>query len=119
MNSIEHFRINRPYGLELNSNGEWMIFNREYMPLSWGQFVTACPSLYKTSPNSFQIFKRFPNLTDDTIKKIAGIGNCQLDKQGKIWRVFLYDDATNPSTFPKFLDVYDKKIKSLSDYGLW
>ncbi len=31
----DFFRINLPYGLERNANGEWMAFNREYLPLGF------------------------------------------------------------------------------------
>jgi hypothetical protein len=33
----DFFRINLPYGMQKNEKGEWMFFNREYVPLGWNE----------------------------------------------------------------------------------
>jgi hypothetical protein len=35
MSLTDFFRKNLPYGIARNENGEWMAFNREYLPLGF------------------------------------------------------------------------------------
>jgi len=44
------FRINMPYGIIRNENGEWMAFNREYMPLGFNDIrdtIVECQTLFR------------------------------------------------------------------------
>ena len=91
------FRINLPYGLAKNEQGEWVAFNREYMPLGYNN------TQFKSKPienyGDFPIYTRFKGLTDSFISKLVEDekGGIQKDENGNIVKFFLYDDGTNPT----------------------
>ncbi|MDO9553306.1 hypothetical protein [Rhodonellum sp.] len=90
------FRINLPYGIAPNENGEWMAFNREYMPLGYNSMV------YKKQPGkSYQehpIYTKYKGLTENFLLSIVDDPNdIKKDNDGKIRYVFLYNDSTNPT----------------------
>lgn len=112
----DFFRINLPYGVSRNSKGEWFAFNREYMPLGWNTQSSkkniADDNVYSENP----VYTKYRGLTEKKLVEIAGsTDRIILDSNGKIERVFLYNDNTNPQSSPKYWDEYFQKIKILSN----
>lgn len=106
----DFFRINMPYGMESNEKGEWMFFNRDYKPIG---FNTSDFIDYHKYP----VFTKYKALTENKLISLShqidkkGI---QKDEKGKIYKVYFYNDSTNPMIYPKCWDAYLKKIKMLS-----
>lgn len=110
------FRINLPYGIAKNDNGEWMAFNREYMPLGFND--TSFKEHPGYSYSNIPIYTKYKRLTETFLIDIAHGGEKGLSRNeaGEILKVFFYDDATNPVSNTKDLlwDNYFKKLQKLS-----
>jgi len=105
----EFFRINLPYGLKQNSNGEWSAFNREYIPLGWNDMQNKDDDI-----TTLPIHTKYKGLTEKKLKSLLPEERqIQYDEKGNITRVFFYNDATNPETTGKW-EAYFKIIKGLS-----
>jgi len=109
------FRINLPYGIAKSEDGEWMAFNREYMPLGFNDlsFKEHPGYSYKDIP----IYTKYKRLTDNFLVDLVGseklLGR---NESGEIMKVFFYDDSTNPVSNSKdqLWESYFKKIQKLS-----
>lgn len=94
----DFFRINLPYGIHRNSNNEWTAFNREYVPLGWNEIINMDSTGITEDGTEKPIYTKYSKLTEKKLLEIAGSDNMvNYDKDGKIFRVFLYDDGTVPS----------------------
>lgn len=109
------FRINLPYGIAKNENGEWMAFNREYMPLGFNDIN------FKEHPGysytNIPIYTKYKRLTENFLIDIAhSEKGLSRNESGEIVKVFLYDDATNPvsSSKDQLWNSYFKKLQKLS-----
>jgi len=58
----DFFRINLPYGIAKNENGEWMAFNREYLPLGYND--TNLKGLPGESYTELPVYTRYDNFTE-------------------------------------------------------
>jgi hypothetical protein len=110
------FRINLPYGIEKNKDGAWTAFNREYLPIGFGQKEFSKP---RSDYDKLPIFRKYRKLTDKFLTDLAcdkeGISR---DENGEIVKVWLYRDSTNPvnsrgKNSELWQDYFDK-IKRLS-----
>lgn len=113
------FRINLPYGIAKNENDEWMVFNREYMPLGFNNvdFKEHVGISYADKP----IYTKFSGLTEKFLIEIAfhpekGVIR---DEDGKIKTIFLYNDVSNPTNQSKGQEeltwnLYFDKLRKLS-----
>lgn len=114
----DFFRINMPYGIARNEKGEWMAFNREYLPLGYNS------TTYKGIPGvdyqDLPIYTSYNRITDSQLIALAGENTIDRNEAGEIVRIFLYDDATNPRNrvlgTKDLWDAYFKKIRKLSGY---
>lgn len=113
----DFFRINLPYGIAKNENGEWMAFNREYMPLGFNntEFKMHPGSSYQEMP----IYTKYKRVSEKILTDIAwGEDGIKRNTDGEIVRIFLYNDSSNPrnqSVEKKELwDAYFDKLKKLS-----
>lgn len=110
------FRINLPYGIAKNENGEWMAFNREYMPLGFND--TSFKEHPGYSYSNIPIYTKYKRLTEAFLIDIAHDGEKGLSRNeaGEILKVFFYDDATNPVSNSKdlFWENYFEKLQKLS-----
>lgn len=112
----DFFKINFPYGLVRNDNGEWTPFNREYMPLGYNSKVH-----YDSDKemSDTPIYTKYIGLTERALLQVANSKeSVKLDDSGKICKVWLYDDLTNPmnqsiKTNP-YWEEYWKKLQILS-----
>ena len=107
----DFFRINLPYGITKNKNGEWAAFNREYVSLGFNDD-------HLKHLENYPIFTKYKGITEKKLLKIAhheddGI---QRDDSGNIIKVFLYNDGSNPMNDSKSWDTYFEKIKLLSSF---
>ena len=113
------FRINLPYGIAKNENDEWMVFNREYMPLGFNDqnFKEHVGISYQDKP----IYTKFIGLTEKVLIEVAfdPIKGIIRDENGEIKTVFFYNDGSNPtnqdkSSEEKSWNEYFKKLRRLS-----
>ncbi|MDR6546668.1 hypothetical protein J2810_002774 [Chryseobacterium rhizosphaerae] len=116
------FRINLPYGIAKNDNDEWMAFNREYMPLGFNDV-----SLKEHVGKSYHdkpIYTKYNSITEKLLLELSfdGEKGVRRDSSGKIEKVFLYDDGTNPSSGydskneeEKMWNDYFQKLKKISE----
>ena len=109
----DFFRINFPYGMVTNSKGEWMAFNREYMPLGWNSSEHKVTLFEDNCYGEHPVYTKYVNLTDAKILKIIDEKHIKRD-DGKIKIIYFYDDVTNPKDNPKFWDRYLKIIQYFS-----
>lgn len=113
----DFFRINLPYGIAKNSIGEWMAFNREYLPLGYKDMdLKRDPG---TSYSDLPIYTKFNGITDKLLFELAqDESSIQRDENGAIIKVFLYNDGTNPRNQSRdekeLWDTYFEKLKKLS-----
>lgn len=116
----DFFRINLPYGIHRNSNNEWTAFNREYMPLGWNKIINMDSTSITEGETEKPIYAKYSKLTDKKLQEIAGSENMiDYDSDGKIFRIYLYDDGSVPSRknpSKKDWDNYFEKIKMLSGF---
>ena len=113
----DFFRINLPYGIARNVNGEWMAFNREYMPLGYNDI------LFKGTPGysflDMPIYTKYRNVTKKLLLELA-CNKTSIDQyeQNEIIVIYLYDDSTNPlnhaSNKKELWDIYFEKLKKLA-----
>jgi hypothetical protein len=111
------FRINLPYGIAKNENGEWMAFNREYMPLGFNNINSK--GLPGSSYQDLPVYTKYEKITEKFLLEIADSEyEIHHNEKGEIIKVFLYDDGTNPINQPKekkhLWDSYFDKLKKLS-----
>ena len=118
------FRINFPYGMVRNEKNEWMCFNREYMPIGFGEVdhhynINPITSI----PHKLPIFTAYKDLSELTLIQLADptTGAIRKDSNGKIDRVYFYNDNSNPTnnrdkkTIDFLYEVYFGKLKVLSE----
>ena len=118
----DFFRINLPYGIARNDNGEWMAFNREYMPLGYNDMNYKKADNPNNSFLDLPIYTKYKNVTEKVLLKLAAADgeSIKRDEQGKIKTVWFYNDSTNPAGQSKdvkeYWDLYFEKIKVLSTF---
>lgn len=62
------------------------------------------------------IYTKYTGLTEAKLKKLAHNEKAvKLDSKGKIERVFLYNDRTNPSNNPDYWPDYFERLKILGN----
>ncbi len=104
------FKINFPYGIMKNVEGEWTAFNREYKPLGENDS-------HKTAKKEDFIYSNYGKITDNFLMKLADDPNSiEMNSKNEIIKVFLYNDSNNPSNFdkPSLWEDYLKKVKLLA-----
>lgn len=111
------FRINLPYGFARNENGEWMAFNREYMPLGYNE--NGKKGMPGESYSELPVYTKYNRITEDFLVGLADDKNAiHRNDKGEIVKVFLYDDGSNPvnqsSDKPALWNNYFSKLKKLS-----
>lgn len=116
----DFFRINMPYGIARNEKGEWMAFNREYMPLGYNDTEFKKGGMPHNGFLSLPIYTRYRGLTERILLKIAARDGeaIKRNEKGEITEVWLYNDATNPmnqtSNKNSFWKPYWEKLEILS-----
>ncbi len=111
------FSINMPYGLFKNKKGEWMSFNREYLPLGYDDCSLKGDLDYVF--DNLPIHIKYKRITDDfLINYISfnGEKGVKKDDKGEIIKVYLYNQSSNPVTDPsnQNWEKYFNKLKRLS-----
>jgi hypothetical protein len=117
----DFFRINLPYGLARNENGEWMAFNREYKPLGFNTTETSIDArTLKGNSRELPLFSLFFGLTNRFIQEITEYDESAVnrDEQGNIHCFWLYNDSTNPMNRPdkdnEYWSIYWKKLEKIA-----
>jgi hypothetical protein len=114
------FKINLPYGIAKNMDGEWMAFNREYMPLGYSQ---RDHQFHIGENNEAPIYSKYKGLTDNFLVQLGDTPkDIQRNDKGEIIKVFLYDDGSNPSNHkPSKKDLWERyfsKLEKLSKLNI-
>ena len=110
---IDFFRLYLPYGLNRNADGDWAVFNRNYAPLGM-----------ESSPHGIDglDYRKYVNLNEKLMLALAEDGGeVRRDADGKINRVYLYSDNTNPRELKvkkELWDIYQSKLMLLSGLNL-
>ena len=111
----DFFRINLPYGIAENENGEWMAFNREYLPLGHNnENIKGVPG---KSYLDMPIYTKYKKVPEKLLMDLADEEHfLQKNESGKITGVFLYNDGTNPvnNKSEELWARYFDKVKKLS-----
>lgn len=114
----DFFRINLPYGIARNEKNEWMAFNREYLPLGYNDISQ------KKQPGKhyleLPIYTKYKLVSERLLIQLADDEySIQRDENGKISKVFFYNDGTNPINQSrknkKLWNNYFLKLEKLSD----
>ena len=105
------FRINLPYGIAIKEDGSAMVFNREYLPVGINQRSEELQLDRTTIP----VWTHYKGLTEKLLLRIAGNGQIDRYDNGKIKKVWLYDDSTNPSVHQEYWAQYSEKVQLLSN----
>lgn len=114
----DFFRINLPYGIAKNKNGQWMAFNREYMPLGYNN--VDFKGLPGRSYLDVPIYTKYKKLSDKLLLELAHNAEygVKRDENGEINTVFFYNDGSNPINQLKdnkeLWNRYFDKLKKLS-----
>jgi hypothetical protein len=112
----DFFRINMPYGIVKNDKGEWLAFNREYVPIGWNDDSDRKDLSDSESYARLPIKTKYKTDTDKILSKLIDrVSQVEYDANGKICKIFLYDDGTNPKNFPENWERYMNKLKILSE----
>jgi hypothetical protein len=115
----DFFRINLPYGIGCNKNGEWMAFNREYMPLGYNDISLKRGGHPRDSFNELPIYTKYRKFTDKFLLSLADDEkSITRDADGKIVTVYLYSDKTVPVTLKNDINLWNRyfdKIRKLSE----
>jgi hypothetical protein len=106
------FRINMPYGFHCNDSGEWMAFNREYLPIGCYDFSMKESILKnKTAYQKLKVHNKYPVFDESTILMLAGSeDSVRRDEKGIIYIFWLYNDGSNPTNIKD-----KKKVKTTAD----
>ncbi|HMQ49750.1 MAG TPA: hypothetical protein PKA00_19725 [Saprospiraceae bacterium] len=110
----DFFRINLPYCFERVEGDKWRCLNREYQPIGVNKRDVShseFPDLLINTSYKGGTEKFLTQIIDDPAR-------IQRDSDGKISKIFLYDDGTNPMNqardSKKLWDSYFEKLKKLS-----
>ncbi len=108
------FRINMPYGLAKNKNGEWMAFNRDYMPIGFNDNSKQ----YELNLNEdigYPVHTGYNGLNEAVLEMLSSNSSpSERDQMGHITKLWLYDDLSSPIKNGKHWPAYIKKLKTLS-----
>ena len=107
----DFFRINMPYGMQRNDKGEWMFFNREYMPL--GNISRDHEVMKEHAPH---YYCRYSNMNDKLLESLAESNSIDRNEQGEITRIWFYNDNTTPACMTvdnELWNKYSSKLKAL------
>ena len=108
----DFLRTNFPYGIKKNNEDKWMIFNRLYLPLG----ITRKDETYFRENEKLFYFK-YKGITEKLLEKLGKGQNIRHDSDGKITEVWLYSDATVPTTIDGVIsdrwEIYQNKLRLL------
>ena len=113
----DFFRINLPYGIAKNEEGDWMAFNREYRPLGYNRFSDK--EIPGRGYGDLPIYSRYKNMSDKILESLGSFETAvHRNDKNEIVKVFFYNDGTNPvnqtKDDSKLWDEYFEKLKILS-----
>lgn len=87
-----------PYGIARNDQGEWMAFNREYLPIGFNDVTL------KGMPGhdymEYSIYAKYKKISDAVLTKLTSLSEgCSIQKNelNEIVRIYFYNDNTNPT----------------------
>ena len=113
----DFFAINLPYGLKINDQGEWFVFNREFLPLGWNAKEGNKEFYGDRAFLKFPVYTKYTDLTESAILKIiTDPNNVHRDGNGKIIMISFYNGETNPQINPQYWDDYLNIIMAFSTF---
>ena len=89
-----------------------VLFNREYVPIGWNDVQHKQDLTSSESFSDIPIKTRYKNATEALLRKlIDNEANVVYGSDGKINRIYFYDDGTNPINFAKYWNPIWKRLK--------
>ena len=109
----EYFKIQMPRGLSRNSLGEWVAFNYYGKPLGVNELGER---VYEESPEPGK-YRHLPHKV--VFELPQPMENFEYDRDGKVCRIFLYDEHSMPFNVPKkwfgvWMKIYNNKLTLLA-----
>lgn len=89
--TTDFLRMNLPYGMQKNENGQWMFFNRQYKPLG------CATTDFIVDKDLVDFYSYYPKMDDAFLESLGEFGAIDRNAEGQIKRVWFYKDATVPS----------------------
>jgi hypothetical protein len=108
---ITFFRINLPFGIRRIQNGEWMAFNREYLPIGFNSSKTA---ITEDDMSRLTVSSRYAGLTDEFLMQIATPDRILRDETGHIKSIYLYNETNYPLNNDECWKEYCDKLFKLA-----
>lgn len=109
------FEINLPYGLKKNDKGEWIAFNREYLPLGHtdtGIILEGKFNIYTNINSDLVSCTKYYGLTEKRLLELAV--DLKRDEEGNIHMIWLYRDSDNTVKNKNDWNMYLEKLTLLS-----
>lgn len=89
--TTDFFRMNLPYGMQKNEEGQWMFFNRYYKPLG------CATSRIIPDKELVDFCSYYPKMDNAFLVSLAEFGSVRRNEEGEIYQLWFYNDATVPS----------------------
>ncbi len=86
------FYINMPYGMKRNDDGEWFVFNREYLPIGWSNKKDERALKYDGEFGGIPIYTRYKSLSDKRLLSLAAT-KPTYNIEDEIITIFFYKDG--------------------------
>ena len=115
MSLTDFFRVNLPYGMKKTATDEWIVFNREFIPIGWNKDDRFSVLHDHNNYNDIPIKTKYKSLTDERIEEIIKDKKAiRRNEKNEIIQISFYSDKTNPQSSNQYLDDYFAIIKELS-----
>ncbi len=113
---MSFLHINLPYGISKNNKGEWMVFNRNYLPLGYSkQPDNESYHVLDQKGINLPVYSKFNELTEEILLKLASDESAiKRDEKGSIYTVWFYTDGKNPLNNKDNFDLYIQRLEVLS-----
>ena len=115
MSLNDFFDINLPYGMKKTGKDEWIVFNREYVPIGWNGKPLNSVIGNHNGFNDIPIKTKYKSFTEHKIESIIKDENfIHRNENNEILEIFFYNDKTNPKISDLCWNDYFNKLKELS-----
>jgi len=106
---LGNFRQNiLPYTMREQSDGSWLLLNREYQPCG-----TNKRAQHPINPHDYSIYTiRFKRMLNKTLLRLSWDNYIRISDDG-LRAIFLYNDGTIPDHSPDKMKAYFEKLKIL------
>lgn len=113
----DFFRINMPYGMAKNADGDWMVFNRAYTPIGFNDPQPEASPIEAFS--NLPVYSQYKGITDKLLNELEYSDTAiHRNEKGEIVKIYLYQDSDiadmSSGKNPQVWTTYFEKIQKLS-----